>query len=43
MKTWFITGTSTGIGRILTEKLLIRGALVRVQPQEQGEKPLSIR
>ncbi|AJK50574.1 SDR family oxidoreductase [Burkholderia plantarii] len=25
MKTWFITGTSTGFGRILTEKLLARG------------------
>lgn len=25
MKTWFITGTSTGIGRILTEKLLAQG------------------
>lgn len=25
MKTWFITGTSTGIGRALTEKLLVQG------------------
>ena len=25
MKTWFITGTSSGFGRILTEKLLSRG------------------
>lgn len=25
MKTWFITGTSAGLGRILTEKLLKRG------------------
>jgi NADP-dependent 3-hydroxy acid dehydrogenase YdfG len=25
MKTWFITGTSTGIGRMLTEKLLQQG------------------
>jgi NADP-dependent 3-hydroxy acid dehydrogenase YdfG len=25
MKTWFITGTSSGFGRILTEKLLARG------------------
>lgn len=25
MKTWFITGTSTGLGRILTEKLLAQG------------------
>jgi NADP-dependent 3-hydroxy acid dehydrogenase YdfG len=25
MKTWFITGTSTGIGRVLTEKLLDQG------------------
>ncbi len=25
MKTWFITGTSAGLGRILTEKLLARG------------------
>ena len=25
MKTWFITGTSSGLGRILTEKLLLRG------------------
>lgn len=25
MKTWFITGTSSGIGRLLTEELLLRG------------------
>jgi NAD(P)-dependent dehydrogenase (short-subunit alcohol dehydrogenase family) len=25
MKTWFITGTSTGFGRELTEQLLARG------------------
>ena len=25
MKTWFITGTSTGLGRALTEKLLAKG------------------
>ena len=25
MKTWFITGTSSGLGRILTEKLLKKG------------------
>lgn len=25
MKTWFITGTSSGFGRILTEQLLQRG------------------
>jgi len=25
MRTWFITGTSTGIGRVLTEKLLKKG------------------
>ncbi|RYF97971.1 MAG: SDR family NAD(P)-dependent oxidoreductase, partial [Chitinophagaceae bacterium] len=25
MKTWFITGTSTGLGRVLTEKLLQQG------------------
>jgi len=25
METWFITGTSTGFGRLLTEKLLQRG------------------
>jgi NAD(P)-dependent dehydrogenase (short-subunit alcohol dehydrogenase family) len=25
MKTWFITGTSSGFGRILTQKLLLRG------------------
>ncbi|WP_442591416.1 SDR family oxidoreductase [Pedobacter sp. AW31-3R] len=25
MKTWFITGTSTGLGRVLTEKLLAKG------------------
>ncbi len=25
MKTWFITGTSRGFGRIMTEKLLERG------------------
>ena len=25
MKTWFITGTSSGFGRLLTEKLLARG------------------
>ncbi|MCE7064070.1 SDR family oxidoreductase [Dyadobacter sp. CY326] len=28
MKTWFITGTSTGLGRILTEKLLQQGQRV---------------
>ena len=28
MKTWFITGTSSGFGRLLTEKLLARGARV---------------
>ncbi|TCC97955.1 SDR family oxidoreductase [Pedobacter frigidisoli] len=28
MKTWFITGTSTGLGRILTEKLLALGHTV---------------
>lgn len=28
MKTWFITGTSSGFGRILTEKLLARGERV---------------
>lgn len=27
-KTWFITGTSTGLGRLLTEKLLARGDTV---------------
>ena len=25
MKTWFITGTSTGLGRLLTERLLAQG------------------
>jgi NADP-dependent 3-hydroxy acid dehydrogenase YdfG len=25
VKTWFITGASSGFGRILTEKLLARG------------------
>ncbi|GAB3922193.1 SDR family oxidoreductase [Mucilaginibacter myungsuensis] len=25
MKTWFITGTSTGLGKVLTEKLLAKG------------------
>src|SRR5471030_2997911 len=25
MKTWFITGTSAGLGRLLTEKLLAQG------------------
>src|SRR3546814_9132551 len=25
VKTWFITGTSTGLGRLLTERLLERG------------------
>src|SRR3546814_18452512 len=25
VKTWFITGTSTGLGRLLTERLLDRG------------------
>ncbi|WP_408525529.1 hypothetical protein [Paraburkholderia fungorum] len=24
-KSWFITGTSTGLGRVLTERLLARG------------------
>ena len=28
MKTWFITGTSSGFGRLLTEKLLARGERV---------------
>ena len=30
MKTWFITGTSTGLGRLLTEKLLNHGHTVAV-------------
>lgn len=25
MKTWLITGTSTGLGKVLTEKLLAKG------------------
>ncbi|RZL03395.1 MAG: short-chain dehydrogenase/reductase, partial [Hymenobacter sp.] len=28
MKTWFITGTSAGFGRLLTEKILARGERV---------------
>lgn len=36
-KTWFITGTSTGLGRLMTEKLLARGDRV-VATLRQPEK-----
>lgn len=35
-KTWFITGTSTGLGRLLTEKLLARGDTVAATLRKQG-------
>jgi NADP-dependent 3-hydroxy acid dehydrogenase YdfG len=33
-KTWFITGTSSGFGRMLTEKLLARGDRVAATPRK---------
>ena len=36
MKTWFITGTSSGFGRILTEKLLARGDRVAATLRKTG-------
>lgn len=36
MKTWFITGTSSGIGKILTEKLLERGDRVASTLRKPG-------
>lgn len=35
-KTWFITGTSTGLGRLLTERLLERGDRVVATLRKQG-------
>jgi len=35
-KTWFITGTSTGLGRLLTEQLLERGDRVVATLRKQG-------
>lgn len=35
-KTWFITGTSTGLGRLLTEKLLARGDTVAATLRKHG-------
>ncbi|KQS41790.1 SDR family oxidoreductase [Pedobacter sp. Leaf194] len=36
MKTWFITGTSTGMGRMLTEKLLAQGHRVAATIRKPG-------
>lgn len=36
MKTWFITGTSAGFGRLLTEKLLARGERVAATLRQPG-------
>ncbi len=35
-KTWFITGTSTGLGRLLTQRLLERGDRVVATVRKQG-------
>ncbi|WP_409308912.1 SDR family oxidoreductase [Pectobacterium sp. B1J-3] len=35
-KTWFITGTSTGLGRLMTERLLSRGDKVIATLRKQG-------
>ncbi|MFN3988180.1 MAG: SDR family oxidoreductase [Rhodocyclaceae bacterium] len=35
-KTWFITGTSSGLGRLLTEKLLARGDTVAATLRKKG-------
>ncbi|MDE1150475.1 MAG: SDR family NAD(P)-dependent oxidoreductase [Azospirillaceae bacterium] len=35
-RTWFITGTSSGFGRILTEKLLARGDRVAATLRREG-------
>ena len=35
-KTWFITGTSSGLGRIMTEKLLARGDRVAATLRRTG-------
>jgi len=35
-KTWFITGTSTGLGRLLTEQLLERGDRVIATLRKPG-------
>ena len=35
-KTWFITGTSSGLGRLLTEKLLARGDKVAATVRKSG-------
>jgi NAD(P)-dependent dehydrogenase (short-subunit alcohol dehydrogenase family) len=36
MKTWFITGTSSGLGRLLAERLLQRGARVVATLRREG-------
>lgn len=36
MKTWFITGTSAGLGRVLTEKLLAKGHRVAATLRKAG-------
>lgn len=35
-KTWFITGTSSGLGRLMTEKLLARGDTVAATLRKKG-------
>lgn len=35
-KTWLITGTSSGLGRLLTEKLLARGDIVAATLRKEG-------
>lgn len=45
-KTWFITGTSSGFGRILTEKLLERGDRVAAtlrRPEALNELKKNVR
>jgi len=36
MKTWFITGTSSGLGRLMTERLLARGDSVIATLRKPG-------
>ena len=36
MKTWFITGTSSGLGRLLAERLLQRGERVVATLRREG-------
>lgn len=35
-KTWFITGTSSGLGRLMTERLLSRGDKVIATLRQHG-------